>query len=119
MKTVLVVDDDSSVRLLLRDELNDIGLNVITAVDGEEALISFDENQIDLVILDLNMPKLKGDKVLEVISNKSDIPVIVYSANIDNYDGIEDLHSNLYLIEKSSDIEKLIDTVNLAINGKK
>ncbi|MGA1862252.1 response regulator [Deferribacter thermophilus] len=116
MKTVLVVDDDPSIRLLLRDELSDLGLNVMTAVDGEEALISFEENNIDLIVLDLSMPKLEGDKVLEVIAKKSEIPVIIYSANIDNYKGIENIHKNSYLIEKTANLSNLINVINSIIN---
>ncbi|KAA0259240.1 response regulator [Deferribacter autotrophicus] len=116
MKTVLIVDDDPSIRLLLRDELCDLKLNVITAVDGEEALISFEENDIDLVILDLKMPKVEGDEVLKVIGEKSNVPVILYSANIDSYEGLDKLHGNVYFVEKSSNLDDLISRVKNVLN---
>ena len=119
MKTVLVVDDDPSIRLLLRDEFTELGLNVVTAVDGEEALISFDENDIDLVILDLKMPKVEGDEVLKILSQKSDVPVIVYSANIDSYEDLDRIHQNSYFVEKSSKLDELIEKVKLALDGFK
>ncbi|MGA1845982.1 response regulator [Deferribacter abyssi] len=116
MKTVLVVDDDPSIRLLLRDELCDLKLNVVTAVDGEEALISFEENDIDLIILDLKMPKVEGDEVLKIVGQKSNVPVIVYSANIESYDGLDKLHKNVYYVEKSSNLDDLLCLVKNTIN---
>ena len=82
MKTLLVVDDDESIRLLLRDEFCDNGYNVVTAIDGEEGLVAFDEQNIDVVVLDLNMPKLTGEQVATKLKGKAPaVPIIIYTAN--------------------------------------
>lgn len=109
MKTVLVIDDDESLRLLLRDEFVDRNFNVVTAGDGEEGLVSFDEENIDLVILDLNLPKMNGKEVLEHLKSKSpEIPVIIYTANPDMIFSINEL-LHVEIIVKSTDVEELME----------
>ena len=112
MKTLLVVDDDESIRLLLRDEFCDLGYNVLTAVDGEEGLISFGENNIDAVILDMDISKVVGLDVLKQIrSENTTVPVVVYTANPEMTTRIEeDGHTGVVI--KSSDIENLKEAVD-------
>ncbi|MCA1927983.1 MAG: response regulator [Calditerrivibrio sp.] len=117
MKTILVVDDDANIRLLLRDDLWEKGYNVITAVDGDEAVVSFAEEHVDLVILDIRMPKLNGIEVLKIIRGaKSDVPVIIYTANPDD---LEDLspYGNTCKITKSSKLEELTNRVEKILNA--
>ena len=57
---ILVVDDEPSVRDLISDALNLAGYNSISAAHGLEALTKLRENQIDLMILDINMPNMDG-----------------------------------------------------------
>jgi len=61
--TILLVDDEESVQKLLAFPLEREGFRVVQARDGEEALARFDENDVDLVILDLMLPKLDGLEV--------------------------------------------------------
>lgn len=84
---ILCVDDEESVRLLWREELEEEGYIVHTAMSGEEALEIFDlamhlgKPQIDLVILDINMPGMDGFEVLRQIKQKNPkMPVILSSA---------------------------------------
>jgi DNA-binding response OmpR family regulator len=118
LKTLLIVDDDETIRLLLRDEFCDKDYNVVTAVDGEEALVSFYEENIDLVILDLKMPKLNGNEVLNQIrkANKK-IPIILYTANPDSIDSL-DKNLDFDVVVKSSDISEIINKVNSKFNDK-
>lgn len=60
MKRIMIVDDSLSVRQLVADTLQEGGYQVVQARDGEEALALFRENPTDLVITDLNMPKMDG-----------------------------------------------------------
>lgn len=109
MKTVLVIDDDESLRLLLRDEFTDRNFNVVTAGDGEEGLVSFNEENVDLVILVLNLPKINGREVLEHLKAQSpDIPVIIYTANPDMIFDTADL-AHVEVILKSTDVEELME----------
>lgn len=117
MKTLLVVDDDENIRLLLRDEFCDKDYNVVTAVDGEEALISFFEEEIDLVVLDLKMPKIDGNGVLEGIREKnSTVPIIMYTANPDSVIGL-DKYGNVDLEVKSANLSRLMEKVETKLNA--
>ncbi|MCX8084168.1 MAG: response regulator [Calditerrivibrio sp.] len=116
MKTVLVVDDDPNIRLLLSDELWDRGYNVITAVDGDEALVSFSEEYVDIVILDIRMPKVSGIDVLRSIRNaKSAVPIIIYTANPDDLPDLSE-YGNTVKITKSSDITPVIKQIESMLN---
>lgn len=79
-ETIAVVDDDMYINDMLKALLEDEGYNVIRAFSGGEALSLLSENVPDLVLLDLMMPGLSGEKVLPKIRN---IPVIVMSARAD------------------------------------
>lgn len=116
MKTILVVDDDANIRLLLRDDLWEKGYNIVTAVDGDEAVVSFAEEHVDLVILDIRMPKLNGIEVLKIIRGaRSDVPVIIYTANPDDFEDSLS-YGNTYKITKSADMMELMDTVEKVLN---
>lgn len=80
--TVLVVDDESRMRKLVRDFLTQKGYSVLEAGDGEEALKVFEENQsqINLILLDVMMPKLDGWSVLRQIRQTSKLPIIMLTA---------------------------------------
>ena len=80
-KTILVVDDESRMRKLVRDFLSMNGYDVLEAADGEEALDVFYANKnIDLIILDVMMPKMDGWEVTKEIRRDSDIPIIMLTA---------------------------------------
>ncbi len=112
LKTLLIVDDDEIIRLLLRDEFCDKDYNVVTAIDGEEALISFSEEDIDLVVLDLKMPKLDGNEVLNQIRKiDKDIPIILYTANPDSVNSINE-NLNYDVVVKSSDLSQIVNAVD-------
>lgn len=83
-KTILVVDDEEDVRDYFADILMDVGFNVITAADGEEALERVRENPPDFISLDLVMPRKSGIKFLyELRHNKEwmHIPVVIVTAH--------------------------------------
>ncbi|MBK6767126.1 MAG: response regulator [bacterium] len=81
-ETVLLVDDESVIVELGREVLEHAGYTVLTAGDGVEAIQLFTENssQIDLVIMDLCLPKLSGEEaVAAILSDRPDIPIILSS----------------------------------------
>ena len=88
---VLVVDDEASIRRILEARLSMIGYQVITAVNGEEALLSFKEELPNLVILDVMMPKLDGYGVCQEIRKESNVPIIMLTALGDLADRITGL----------------------------
>ncbi len=88
---VLVVDDEFRIRRLLSDFLKREGYKVIEAADGEEALdIIFESNQkVDLIILDVMMPKYDGWYVLERVRDFLNTPIIMLTARSDEYDQLK------------------------------
>ena len=86
--TILVVDDEQRMRTLLKDFLVKKDYDVIEAKDGEEALEIFEERQeiINLILLDVMMPKLDGWSVLRQIRQNSRIPIIMLTARGEEQD---------------------------------
>ena len=86
--TILVVDDEQRMRTLLKDFLAKKDYEVIEAKDGEEALEIFEEKQeiINLILLDVMMPKLDGWSVLRQIRQNSKIPIIMLTARGEEQD---------------------------------
>ena len=78
---ILVVEDDDALRKLLLLTLKLDGYQVITARDGREALTLFGENSIDCVLLDVNMPYVDGLEVCTELRKKTDVPIIIITAN--------------------------------------
>ncbi len=66
-KTILIVDDSSSVRIVLATTLKSAGYNVIDAVDGEDGLSKLTGEKIHLIISDVNMPKMDGITMVKKI----------------------------------------------------
>jgi DNA-binding response OmpR family regulator len=79
-RRILVVDDDSDIRGLLRELLDRRGFAVTEARDGQEALRRFFEDRPDLVVLDVAMPGLDGWATLDRIRELSDVPVVMLTA---------------------------------------
>lgn len=85
-KNILIVEDELRIRILLRDYFRKDGFNIIEAGDGEEALKSFSETNIDLVVLDIMMPKIDGFEVCKTIRSVSNIPIILLTAREEEED---------------------------------
>ena len=85
---ILVVDDESRMRKLLKDFLSNKGYHILEAEDGEKALEIYEENRnkIKLILLDIMMPKLDGWSVLRKIRQESNLPVIMLTARGEEQD---------------------------------
>ena len=103
MKRILVVEDEPDIRELLVSYLVDAGYDVVSAGDGVEALGLFDET-VDLVVLDILIPKIDGFGVCEVIRKRSDVPIIFLSALDDEANLIKgyDLEADDYVTKPFS-----------------
>jgi DNA-binding response OmpR family regulator len=86
--TILLVDDEDAVQKLLAYPLERDGFRVIQARDGEEALALFDHQRVDLVVLDLMLPKLDGLEVCKRLRAGSDVPIIMLTARGDELDKV-------------------------------
>jgi len=89
---LLIVEDEESLNKVLVKVLRKLGYMTDSAFDGDEALDLYFENNYDLVILDLNLPKLDGMEVLKVIrEDNAELPVLILSARSEIHDKIQGL----------------------------
>ena len=86
--TILLVDDEDSIQTLLAYPLERDGYRVVQARDGEEALRLFREQEIDLVVLDLMLPKVDGLEVCRRLRAESTVPIIMLTARDDELDTV-------------------------------
>ncbi len=87
-KKVLVVDDEKLIVKGIRFSLEQDGMEVDCAYDGEEAFNLAKENQYDMILLDIMLPKMDGFEVCQAIREFSDVPIIMLTAKGDDMDKI-------------------------------
>ena len=87
-RTILVVDDEPTLRETLAENLEMEGFRVVTAADGRQALDRFRESQPDLVVLDLMLPELSGIEVCRVIRRESGVPILMLTARDSELDKV-------------------------------
>ena len=86
--TILLVDDEDSIQTLLTYPLERDGYTVVQARDGEEALRRFDEEHVDLVVLDVMLPRLDGLEVCKRLRSQSNVPIIMLTARGEELDKV-------------------------------
>ena len=91
MTTVLVIEDDTSLRRALRTSLKARALEVIECPTAEEGLVLVADDRVDVVLLDLGLPDLDGVEALRRMRSFSDVPVVVLTARDRQHDKIEAL----------------------------
>ena len=79
-KTILIIEDELKIRFLLRDYLKAEGFNVLRSFWWWWRIIVFKNNKVDLILLDIMMPKIDGITVLETIRTVSNLPIILLTA---------------------------------------
>ena len=85
---ILLVDDEQPVQKLLSYPLEKEGYEVVPALDGQEALASFEQGQFDLVVLDIMLPKVDGLEVCKRLRAKSSVPIIMLTAKAEEIDKV-------------------------------
>jgi len=118
--TVLVVEDDPSVRGLLQTLLSAEGYDVVTASDGLAGLVKVSSSPPALVLLDLMMPDLGGVRVLEEMRDDPelvDIPVIVVTGKIDAVPGMRELLGDDNVFLKPFAVGELLTRVGEVTGG--
>jgi two-component system alkaline phosphatase synthesis response regulator PhoP len=88
MKSVLIVDDERNIVELVRLYLEKEGFNVVSAADGEQALVQYERTDPDLVILDLMLPKLDGFEVCRELRRRGDVPILMLTARSEDIEAI-------------------------------
>lgn len=89
MKTILIVDDENDILEIIAEYAKQEGYTTILARNGESALKSFEENSIDLIILDIMLPDLNGYEVAERIRKIENVPIIMLSAKSQEADKLK------------------------------
>lgn len=118
MPTILVVDDEPSIRRTLREILEYEDFDVEEAVDGEEALQKMRGAQYDLVMLDVKMPKRDGMEVLEVAHGEMpEVPIIMISGHGTIETAVEATKLGAFdFIEKPPDLNRMLLTIRNALD---
>ncbi len=121
MNQILIIDDESQIRLMLRHVFEREGFKVMDASDGEEGIKLYHKNPADLVITDLIMPGKEGiETIREFRKDFPDVEIIAISgcgsASSDVYLKIAKFMGAAYTFEKPFDCNELINTVKELIN---
>ena len=117
-KTILVVDDESDIRIIVESLLANHGYKVVQAKDGAEAVILLRKRRFDLMVLDIMMPKMDGYQVMDALKKITpELPVVMLTAKAaqeDVWKGyVEGCH---YYVTKPFQIETLIRAVNYLLS---
>lgn len=98
-KTILLAEDEPTILRLIKTYFEHDGYTVFTATNGEEAIQIFKQSKIDLVCLDVMMPKMDGFEVTKIIRASSDVPIIIMTALQDEEDILKgySLHIDDYI----------------------
>lgn len=111
MKKILVVEDDTPIRNLYKEELIDEGYEVAAAPDGLKGYEMFKKDKPDLITIDIKMPNMNGLELLDKIRKEDkNIPIIIYSAYGEFTQNFSTWAANEYLV-KSSDLTEFKNKV--------
>ncbi|SDK06809.1 MULTISPECIES: response regulator transcription factor [unclassified Paenibacillus] len=115
MNTILVVDDDSHIRKLIRIYLEKNQFSVVEAPDGQEALNILSHTKIDLAIVDVMMPRVDGIELTEDIRSYLDIPILMVTAKGESKDKVRGFNagSDDYLVKPFDPVELILRVKSL------
>lgn len=118
MATILIIDDEKSIRKTLTEILSYEGYKIDEAADGEEGLKKFKEKTYDLVLCDIKMPKLDGIEFLEKAKQiNADVPIIVISGHGNIETAVEAVKKGAYdYISKPPDLNRMLITLRNAMD---
>lgn len=85
---ILVAEDDRAIRDSIGIYLKNAGYEIVLAEDGLEAIEKFNSEKIDLVVMDLMMPRMNGEEAILKLREKSFVPIIILSAKSEDYDKV-------------------------------
>lgn len=118
MKTLLVADDEVSIRKLYQRELQQEGYRVVFAANGQEAIQKARETPPDLVIMDIRMPGMDGLEAMgRILEENNQIPVVINTAYTAYKDSFLSWPADAY-VTKSSDLTELKDTIRSILFGE-
>jgi DNA-binding NtrC family response regulator len=118
MAQILIIDDERSIRNVLKDILTNEGFKVEEAADGEEGLKKFQSNAFDLVLCDIKMPKLDGLEFLDsVMQTNTEVPIIMISGHGNIETAVDAVKKGAFdYISKPPDLNRLLITIRNALD---
>ena len=118
MAQILIIDDERSIRNVLKDILSNEGFKVEEAADGEEGLKKFSTTAYDLVLCDIKMPKLDGLEFLDaVMQTNAEVPVIMISGHGNIETAVDAVKKGAFdYIAKPPDLNRLLITIRNALD---
>lgn len=93
IRTVMVVEDDDAIRMVLRTNLEDEGYRVLEAVTAEQGLVIVQDEQPDVVLVDLRLPGIHGLDLVRSLRATSQVPIIIVTAQTDSHDVVAGLEA--------------------------
>ena len=109
MKKILVIDDESSIRFLLKEIISDMGYEFIEVSRAEKGIKIIEKEEIDLVLLDIQLPNMNGlEAIRKIRSIKKDLPVFMITAFHNIEEAVNNMDVNVQaFIQKPFDIHEL------------
>ena len=115
---VLIIEDEAGLLEILELNFRSAGYKVSTATDGVTAWQRYEQERPDLLVLDLNLPKISGFRLLELVRSESDLPVLILTA----YDFAEAeevaRHRPDAFIKKPFDVQELVHVADRLVGRK-
>ena len=109
---VLVVEDEDGLREILEVNFRGAGYSVLSAADGLVGWQQFDRHRPDLLVLDLNLPKVSGFRLLELVRSESDVPVLILTAyDFAEAEEVARYRPNVFL-KKPFEVRDLVEVAN-------
>jgi DNA-binding response OmpR family regulator len=120
MATILIIEDDIAIHSLIKETLTLHSYKIISAYSGTEGKLLFEQNWVDVVLLDLMLPGMNGEEFLQEIRRNSMIPVIVITAKSDQESKLELLTNGADdYITKPFDVKELLLRINIQLRHAK
>ena len=122
-KKILLVDDEKDTLLVLEKQLTTAGYAVVTANSGTQALFLARSGQLDLIVLDVQMPDMDGGEVAHRLKENSvtkDIPVVFSTCLLSSSEASREIHKcgGNIMLAKANDTKELISVINKILSNK-
>ncbi len=119
-KSVLLVDDESEILELMTEALDEAGIRVVTSMDGLDAGLKVANEDFDMVITDLHLPKKDGSRLVqEIVRDNPEMPILVITGDLDAYKTDISMNKNLNVLEKPFDLTVFSDKVLKILDPRK